>query len=341
MLMHSFSLRHIHVCGLGLALLAGTLAAASALTVDSVGIGLAGRREFSFLSDTNSYYILYRGAALTNINTPVVARLGTGVATPMRDVSPQTASGFYRILAVPQNLPLDIDGDGMDDVFELTHPDCLDPLDPADASLDCDGDGRPNLQECYEGTDPGVVDTVPHLVINELDYDQPGTDTQEFVELKNTGTNSVNLSHYALVFINGANNVEYSRVLLEGTLAAGQYLVVASTNVSVAPAARVISFATGTNAIQNGSPDGVALLNVGTTVIVDALSYAGSVNAAMINGFPGTCTLVEGVASPATDSNSVTRSLIRFPDGTDTDNAASDWTATSIPTPGAANTYTP
>src|SRR4029079_11644454 len=32
------------------------------------------------------------------------------------------------------------------------------------------------------------------VVINEIDYDQPGTDTAEFVELKNVGTISVNLS---------------------------------------------------------------------------------------------------------------------------------------------------
>ena len=321
--------------------LLGAAASAPALTVDSVGIGLAGRREFSFVSDTNSYYILYRGAVVTNIDTPVVMRLGIGSTTPLRDVSPQTNAGFYRVLAVPQSQPLDIDGDGIDDVFELQHPGCLDPFDPTDASVDCDGDGRSNLQEYYEGTDPGVVDTVPHLVINELDYDQPGTDTQEFIELKNTGTNALNVSHYALVFINGANNTEYSRVVLSGTLAAGQYLVAASTNVTVDAGARLINLPLGTNAIQNGSPDGVALVNLGMTNVVDALSYAGAVTAAIINGFPGTYTLVEGSATSATDSGSVTRSLIRYPDGADTDNASGDWSSTSTPTPGTANSLTP
>ena len=71
-----------------------------------------------------------------------------------------------------------------------------------------------------------------HLVVNEVDYDQIGTDTTEFVELLNKGTNAINLSHYALAFINGANNLEYLRVALNGFISSGQYLVVASTNLS-------------------------------------------------------------------------------------------------------------
>src|ERR671928_182837 len=41
------------------------------------------------------------------------------------------------------------------------------------------------------------------LVINEIDYDQPGTDTAEFIELKNNGANGVNLDPYSLVLVNG------------------------------------------------------------------------------------------------------------------------------------------
>ena len=39
----------------------------------------------------------------------------------------------------------------------------------------------------------------------------------------------------------------------------------------------------------------------------------------------------------AADSNSVSGSLVRFPDGSDTDDANTDWSFSSIPTPGIPN----
>ena len=228
----------------------------------------------------------------------------------------------------------------MDDLFELTYNDCLNPLDPTDAGNDCDGDTRSNLQEYYEGTNPILADAAPRLVINEIDYDQIGTDTTEFIELLNKGTNTIALDHYALAFINGANNLEYLRVNLNGPLAAGQYLVVASTNLTGIPgAARTLRFVLGQDTIQNGAPDGVALINTGLLTIQDAFCYEGAMIAANINGFSGTRSLVEGTALAATvaDSNSVVGSLARLPDGTDNNNASADWAFTSSPTPGAPN----
>ena len=35
------------------------------------------------------------------------------------------------------------------------------------------------------------------LVINEVDYDQPGTDTAEFIEIKNVSAAAINLDAYA------------------------------------------------------------------------------------------------------------------------------------------------
>ena len=45
----------------------------------------------------------------------------------------------------------------------------------------------------------------PTLVINEVDYDQPGTDTAEFVELKNTGSSAVDLGELTLELVNGSS----------------------------------------------------------------------------------------------------------------------------------------
>ncbi len=312
-----------------------------AVSIDSAVIGAGGRREVKFSANPASYYILYRGPVVTNISQPVSMSLGTTGTLQLLDISPQVAAGFYRVLEVPQSAPLDTDGDGMDDVFELTYPDCLDPFNATDGSGDCDGDGRSNLTEYFQGTNPTLTDAVPKLVINEIDYDQPGTDTNEFLEVLNIGTNIVNVSHYAVAFINGNNNLEYLRVNLNGWLTNGQYLVAASTNIVAAPGARVIDLPISQIAIQNGSPDGVALINVGLTNVVNALSYAGSMTNAMINGFGGPSNLVEGTPTPVVDSNAIVGSLIRSPDGVDSGDAASDWRFTTSPTPGAANVLSP
>lgn len=180
-----------------------------------------------------------------------------------------------------------------------------------------------------------------HLVLNEIDYDQPGTDYTEFVEIYNPTPDSVSLANLALVFINGSNNAEYLRVPLAGAsaLEPGGYLVVASPTVAVDPGAKVIRFSKPADNIQNGAPDGIALIDTLGPGIVDALSYEGSITQAQIIGIPGTVSLVEGTLLPLAreDNNAINGSLIRYPNGTDTDNAANDWWFSSTPTPGAQN----
>ena len=156
----------------------------------------------------------------------------------------------------------------------------------------------------------------------------------------NKGTNTINLSHYGLVFINGANNLEYLRVNLNGLLSGGQYLVVASPNLTgIAAGARILLFPAGDNNIQNGAPDGLALINIGLQTIYDAFCYEGAMTAVSINGFSSTRTLVEGTAlsSGTADSNTAPGSLARLPNGADSNNASDDWNFTSTPTPGAPN----
>jgi hypothetical protein len=156
------------------------------------------------------------------------------------------------------------------------------------------------------------------LVINEIDYDQVGADSGGFVELRNNGTIELDLANIALVLVDGGASVEYARRALTGTLAPGAYHVVSVD-------------------AQNGAPDGAAVVDTSTGALLDALSYEGEITAATIGS--ATYNLVEGVALPATvaDSNTADGSLIRSPDGRDTDDAASDWTFTATVTPGAAN----
>jgi hypothetical protein len=315
-------------------------AAAQPFSITNFSVIASGPRTVQVSADAASYYILYAGSIVTNIHQPIALALGTAGSLSLQDTNSQLAAQFYRVARIPLTLPLDSDGDGIDDVFELTYPGCLNPLDASDASADCDGDGRSNLQEYYDGTNPIVADAPPRLVINEIDYDTVGADTTEFVEVFNKGTNTINLAHYALAFINGANNLEYSRVNLNGALSGSQYLVVGSTNLTgIAAGALVIYFPAGANNIQNGAPDGLALINTGALTIQDAFCYEGAMTAANINGFAGTRSLVEGTALSASvaDSDTAVGSLARLPNGTDNNNAAADWNFTSTPTPGGPN----
>ena len=178
------------------------------------------------------------------------------------------------------------------------------------------------------------------LVLNEVDYDQVGTDTEEFVEILNTTGAPVSLNGLALVMINGSNDTEYKRIDLspEGTLAAGEYLVVGSATLlnNVPPSAKTIAFGLASNNIQNGAPDALGILDVQGAVLLDALSYEGSVTAGNITGV-GPTNFVEGNPTAVLDNNTAIRTLIRNPNGSDTDDAATDWAYSSTPTPGAVN----
>jgi hypothetical protein len=159
------------------------------------------------------------------------------------------------------------------------------------------------------------------LVINEIDYDQVGTDGTGFVEIANVGGSSATLDGAALIFVNGGDGQEYERVALTGSLAAGAYLVLSVE-------------------AQNGAPDGVALIDTAAGTLLDALSYEGAITAAQMDG--QTYDLVEGTALAAAvaDSNTQDGSLSRIPDGRDTNDAASDWAFTTTKTPGTANAAT-
>ena len=175
---------------------------------------------------------------------------------------------------------------------------------------------------CETGGSPPPPPTgSARLVINEVDYDQVGADTGGFVEIANTGTAAASLDGTALVLVNGGDGTEYGRKTLTGTLGAGAKLVV-----DVDP--------------QNGAPDGLALVDTTKDTLLDALSYEGGIHTATIDA--KVIDLVEGTLLPidVADSNTVEGTLARIPDGTDTNNAAGDWSFTTTPTPGAANVKT-
>ncbi len=318
-----------------------------AFQITSFGFNPSGGFEVQFgPTDASHYYVLFRGTTVTNLASPMSLAFGSGASGQLADTNPPGPAGIYRVLEVATNNPVDVDADGIDDVYEMLHPSFLNPLDGTDAAWDQDADGFSNLQEYLWGTDPVNLDPFPRqrLVINEVDYDNiSNPDSTEFVELFNGSPRALNMNGRALVFINGANNAEYGRVELSGYLAPGQYYVVASTNLTLPLGALMTPLPTSTNDLQNGAPDGIALIQVWTHTLIDSLAYEGGITAAVINGATGTYNLVEGTALSASvaDSNTGTGSLIRNANGMDTGNDNSDWTFTSTPTPGATNVFSP
>lgn len=234
-------------------------------------------------------------------------------------------TGAISFVCQPDTPPVfDADGDGIPDASD----NC--PTVPNRNQADLDNDG---IGDACDTLGSG-------LVINEVDYEQPGSDNAEFVELYNAGTSPVALGNYELAFIDGADGLSYGNGPLSGVLPPGQYLVIGSLSVTSAlpPGVQGLPLPSD-NFIQNGAPDGIAIVNLVTTQLVDAISYEGSITIAAIPPLTGVQSLVEGTPIPTgvADSTTAAGSLARIPNGTDTDNAAADWRFTSTPTPGAPN----
>jgi len=165
------------------------------------------------------------------------------------------------------------------------------------------------------------------VVINEIDYDQPGSDIAEFIELFNPGSDQVSLDGYMLELVNGNSGNTYRSLDLAGlTIAANGYLVLCGDTLAVANCNIDI---TSSSWIQNGGSNGdaIALLSGGT--VVDSLVYEG------IGSSLGS--LAEGNSFTIADSNSINMSIARIPNGQDGNDNAGDFDSACL-TPGSANT---
>ncbi|MCX5745102.1 MAG: amidohydrolase family protein [Proteobacteria bacterium] len=186
------------------------------------------------------------------------------------------------------------------------------------------GTGTSTLTATMGGSTSQATITVntgaDHLVINEVDYDQPSTDTAEFVELYNPSATTLTLTGKQLVFINGSDGTTYETINLTGTLASHAYLVFAGPNITAAAGSTKIDPGWTSNAIQNGPPDGIAIIDPVAHTVIDALSYEGLLTAVDLAGFPAPVSFVEGTAATAKDESNA-GSLCRKPDGQDTDMA--------------------
>jgi hypothetical protein len=169
------------------------------------------------------------------------------------------------------------------------------------------------------------------LLINELDYDQPGTDTAEFIELFNASDVPIKLSPYDVVLYNGATSSPYGNVNLGNvTLLPGTYFVICGDSSNVPNCD--LDVTPNSNLIQNGdsAPDAIGLVLVGSPVsdnlIIDAVSYEGTADM-----------YFEGSGVGLVDNPALAfAGLSRLPNGTDTDQNNVDFSFRCV-SPGYAN----
>lgn len=182
----------------------------------------------------------------------------------------------------------------------------------------------------------GAPGGLANVSINEIDADQTSTDTAEFVELYNGGTEPVALDSAVLVLFNGSDDASYQAFDLDGfTIAPGDFFVFCNESDNVPNCDLEANVAD--NLIQNGA-DAVALVlgdaasfpndtPVSPNGVLTAVVYGTSDadDAELLAAF-GQTVQVDENANGMKDTESIQRS----PDGSDTFVAAA-------PTPGATN----
>ena len=159
------------------------------------------------------------------------------------------------------------------------------------------------------------------IVINEVDYDNIGTDTAEFIELFNPDATAQDLTGLSLVLFNGTSVYSTNGTFaLSGSIPAGGYYVFGNvTPTNFDPTVN-------TDLIQNGSIDGFGIYSGNAPTTATATNLVVGVVYEGRGGFP-----VEFELITVDDSTSVAGSLQRDPSATST------FVLSNPPTPGQLN----
>jgi len=104
--------------------------------------------------------------------------------------------------------------------------------------------------------------------INEIHYDNAGTDVGEFIEVVVQNAGNYTLSNFSVILYNGSGGASYDTKTLD-QFTAGQTLMGYS----------FFHYPYPSNGIQNGSPDGMALVYQGVLIPGQFLSYEGTFTA--------------------------------------------------------------
>ncbi len=122
------------------------------------------------------------------------------------------------------------------------------------------------------------------VFVSEIHYDNAGTDVGEAIEI--FGPAGTALDDWSVVLYNGSNGTEYSTTDLSGSIP------------DLADGLGVVTIDFPSNGIQNGSPDGIALVDA-TGSVAQFISYEGSLTAADGPASGQTSTDI-GVSEPGT-----------------------------------------
>ncbi len=119
----------------------------------------------------------------------------------------------------------------------------------------------PFVISCFMGTQNGTAQSV---FINEIHYDNASTDVDEAVEI--AGSAGTDLTNWSIVLYNGSNGSVYNTIALSGSIPDQQngFGTVIDTLAA--------------NGLQNGAPDGIALVD-NNNAVIQFLSYEGAFTA--------------------------------------------------------------
>ncbi|MEW7289593.1 T9SS type A sorting domain-containing protein [Aquimarina sp. 2304DJ70-9] len=119
----------------------------------------------------------------------------------------------------------------------------------------------PFVISCFMGAQNGIAQSV---FINEIHYDNASADVDEAVEI--AGSAGTDLTNWSIVLYNGSNGSVYNTIALSGNIPDQQngFGTVVDT--------------LATNGLQNGAPDGIALVD-NNNAVIQFLSYEGSFTA--------------------------------------------------------------
>lgn len=196
------------------------------------------------------------------------------------------------------------------------------------------------------GGGPAVADTITTdvggsalrpaaLMLNEILYDIPGSDTNGDVFIELRGTPGGQLAGYFIRLVNGDGGVETARITLPaGLVVPDDGLVVIADDVMGDPTATHVPNADFVAAFdpQNG-PDTIQLFDP-DGFLIDVVGYGKPLPALDAEGLP----MFEG--GPALDAP-MGSSISRPAEGVDTDQNQADFMVNSTPSPGAVDVVVP
>lgn len=249
------------------------------------------------------------------------------VPPPPPDVPPDVPAVDVPVMDVqPVDMPMPVDVrpdippvmDVQPDIAPDVQPDV-----PRDTGIDVQPDIPPDVPMDIP---PACT---PRIVINEFTVAGSMGADDEFVELFNAGTCTVNLEGWTLKYSSAGGSAPSTRWTgaLGASIAAGAYFVLAGATGTSYGAIRSASFNTGL-AVGGGA---IGIFPSGTTTLHDGVAYG------MLTA---TNPLMEGAMPapvPSSSTTAMTTSIARNPNGADTNTNSTDFRLTTTVTAGAPN----